>query len=74
MTERAPSNVIPLERDVETINGVQIDLARLSMLELISLEQQCSQRYEDVHFEWQVVTNWLVRRMEEDNKAAGEAS
>lgn len=50
---RLPS---PAQRGVETINGIPMQLGRMSLLELQLLERQCAERVEEAKTDL-----WIIR-------------
>lgn len=57
-------------RHVERINGIEIDLGRLSLVELQLLEQQCNERFKDAHHELVVVRDVREQRFPEGQEVS----
>jgi hypothetical protein len=63
MEQGEQAQIIPFhQRYVERINGIRIDLGRMSLLELQLLEEQCNERFKDAHHELVVVRDVLAQR------------
>jgi hypothetical protein len=63
MEQGEQAQIIPFrQRDIERINGIALDLGKMTLLELQVLEVQCSERFQDVHHELTVVRDVLDRR------------
>ena len=61
--EQGEAEVIQFpQRYVERINGIEIDLGRLTLLELQLLEEQCNERFKDAHHELVVVRDVREQR------------
>ena len=61
--ETPPDNVVYIrERYVERINGIKMDLGKLSLSELLLLEEQCQWRFMDAHTDLMIVRDVRHRR------------
>jgi hypothetical protein len=61
--EMPPDNVIYMrERYVERINGIKMDLGKLSLSELQLLEEQCKWRFMEAHTDLVIVRDVRERR------------
>jgi hypothetical protein len=68
--EQPKDNVIPFRhRYVERINGNEIDLGNLTLLELQVLEVQCSERFAEAHTDLTIVRDTIARRFPDGGAA-----
>jgi Zn finger protein HypA/HybF involved in hydrogenase expression len=63
MEQGANAEIIQFsQRQIERINGIKLNLGRLSLLELQVLEVQCSERFQEAHTDLTIVRDTLARR------------
>jgi hypothetical protein len=71
MEQGEQAHIIPFrQRYVERINGIKLDLGRMSLLELL-LENQCNERFKGAHHGLVVVRDVLEQRFPDGQKVSG---
>jgi hypothetical protein len=68
--ESQDSNIVEFrQRERYQINGIELDLGRLTLLELQVLVQQCQERFMEAHTDLTIVRDTLERRFQEGGAA-----
>jgi hypothetical protein len=63
MSQEIPNNIINFPaRQIERVNGIELNLGALTLLELQALEVQCSERFAEAHTDLTIVRDTLARR------------